>query len=61
MVYEYKYINFKDLEELAVLKFIVVQGTNLTFRELDCRGRHQILVALYNNIYNQLDATIKVY
>jgi len=35
MVHEYKYMDSNDLEELAVFKFIVVQGSPLTLRGLD--------------------------
>jgi len=35
MVQIYKYMDCNDLEELAVLKFILVQGSPLTLRGLD--------------------------
>jgi len=54
-------MDFNDLEEFAVLKFIVIQGSNLTLRGLDWRWRQQVLLALYKSTQPQVSEELYVH
>jgi hypothetical protein len=54
MAQDYKYMNSNNLEELAVFKFVVVQGSGVTLRGLDYGWRQQVLLALYKSTRPQV-------